>query len=591
VNKLAHDSLKSNHHLTLSLVKLYKKARKTGVYNSSLTHWLKATREWDDKKVEKINKLLNFINEINNSDKIDKQRIAKFYRKLTRSLIGFKKAKGEHWITLPTLTQNPEPEADRRHILLDEEGNILGGDLPRWAQGKNIRNWWKEKTTNEDKKENLKDTEKESIKNEVIDNLKRLQNLGNDLQDVIKKLHKTTITDEDILKYPRFSPIAAYPQEIIIERVATILVEGQTKYLNRNIKFKGFLYGFYKNHAGETKVIVRDYDKGNIIVPFEDIVKVQDYKDIDPKIAWKMEEIAELFKKVRKQDVNIADLISKYKEHKQEYGESEANNWVKRTVEAVKEEIEEAKAKKKEKIQQKVKDIRFKIKEMLKDYGVEDVEFNKETQKLSDKEKIGEIIVEAYKIMGKILPRKTLSNTKVKLKVGKFEHVKSKKVLAYYMSNEKTIYISDKKGFEPFFHEYGHAIDHMLIGSHEDTASENGILRPLIEQIKQINSFKQFITRSTVIKDFGYWVRPTEIFARWFAYYIAWKCKKTSITLPTELDYDKFLKQYEQYTDEEMEQTSKTFEQILKTNGFDKSLFILTRTLLKGLRQQYSEGR
>lgn len=580
---MPHNTLKKDCCSTLSLVKLYKKARLTGIYNGSLANWLKAAKRWDRKKLKKIDRLLNSIDVASNSKKINSQRIADFYRKLARSLVGLRKAEGEHWITLPTLAQNPEPEANRRHILLDEEGNILGGDLPRWAQGKNIRNWWKEKTTKED--EDKKD--RQSIKNEVIRNLERLQNLGHDLHDVIKKLHTMTITDEDILRNPRSSPITAYPQETIISKVATILVEGQTKYFGKNLKFKGFLYGFYKNHAGETKVIVRDYDKGDIIVPFEDIAKVQDYKNIDPKIAWEMEEIIELFKKVKKQDVDVKDLISKYEEYKREYGESEANNWIKRTIEALKMGKEEIKTKKKEEVQRKIRDIAFKIKETLKDYGVEDIEFNKENQKLSDKEKIGEIIVETYKAMGEILPRKILSNTKVKLKVGKFEHKKIKGLLAYYVPENKTIYLSDKKGFEPFFHEYGHAIDYALADSNTKTASENGILRPLVEQIKQTKSFKDFVMRPAVIKQWQYWATPTEIFARWFSYYIAWKCKKESIALPPELNYDKLLKKHEQFTDKEMEETSKTFEQILKANGFDKSLLSLTRSLLKALKQQY----
>ena len=43
-----------------------------------------------------------------------------------------------HWVTVPSKNQNPEPDAGRRRILIDGEGRILGGNLPRQMQGKKI---------------------------------------------------------------------------------------------------------------------------------------------------------------------------------------------------------------------------------------------------------------------------------------------------------------------------------------------------------------------------------------------------------------------------------------------------------------------
>ncbi len=50
---------------------------------------------------------------------------------------------GAHWITTPSKAAAPNAE-HRRHILIDGEGRILGGSLPKAAQGKHLSDWWKE---------------------------------------------------------------------------------------------------------------------------------------------------------------------------------------------------------------------------------------------------------------------------------------------------------------------------------------------------------------------------------------------------------------------------------------------------------------
>lgn len=68
----------------------------------------------------------------------------KWDRVLTRALDGemnkarSKIPKDAHWVTVPSKQQNPEPVAGRRRILIDGEGRILGGNLPRQMQGKKI---------------------------------------------------------------------------------------------------------------------------------------------------------------------------------------------------------------------------------------------------------------------------------------------------------------------------------------------------------------------------------------------------------------------------------------------------------------------
>ncbi|MGB9660664.1 MAG: hypothetical protein ACPL5F_01430 [Moorellaceae bacterium] len=131
----------------MRMIKLYKLAKDIGLHDGSLAAWLAHVKHWNEARTEKLEKMLRLMREIRNSSLPNKERILQFYRKLAARLFGLEKGKseGEHWITLPTLAQNPDPNADRRHILLDAEGRILGGDLPKEAQGKNIRGWWKEK--------------------------------------------------------------------------------------------------------------------------------------------------------------------------------------------------------------------------------------------------------------------------------------------------------------------------------------------------------------------------------------------------------------------------------------------------------------
>jgi hypothetical protein len=48
----------------------------------------------------------------------------------------------DHWITTGG-GENEYGEHSGRHIKIDDDGNIVGGAVPKSAQGKNIKSWWK----------------------------------------------------------------------------------------------------------------------------------------------------------------------------------------------------------------------------------------------------------------------------------------------------------------------------------------------------------------------------------------------------------------------------------------------------------------
>lgn len=52
-------------------------------------------------------------------------------------------AQDDRWITLGGGKENEWGESTGRHVKIDEQGNIVGGALPKSAQGKSVRSWWK----------------------------------------------------------------------------------------------------------------------------------------------------------------------------------------------------------------------------------------------------------------------------------------------------------------------------------------------------------------------------------------------------------------------------------------------------------------
>ena len=59
---------------------------------------------------------------------------------------------GEHWITIHGAGQNEETGGQNyRRILIDSSGRIIGGSLPKEAQGKHITSWWKKEQKPEPK--------------------------------------------------------------------------------------------------------------------------------------------------------------------------------------------------------------------------------------------------------------------------------------------------------------------------------------------------------------------------------------------------------------------------------------------------------
>lgn len=167
--KFARDGSRPHY---LRMIKLYKLAKEAGLHDGSLAVWLTHVKHWNEARTEKLEKILKLMREIENSSLPDKERILQFYRKLAARLFGLEKAQteGAHWITIPTLAQNPQPYADRRHILLDAEGRILGGDVPRSMQGEKITDinaWRRLRSKEEPKKEEPKPDPYEAIIKEL----------------------------------------------------------------------------------------------------------------------------------------------------------------------------------------------------------------------------------------------------------------------------------------------------------------------------------------------------------------------------------------------------------------------------------------
>lgn len=139
----------------LRMIKLYKKAKELKLHDGDLTAWMSYIKHWNEAKTDRIEKLINKYERIKNSDlpeEVKASILLRLKHVIDRNVLSKAENSGEHWITLPTLEQNPEPYADRRHILLDEEGRILAGDVPREMQGHKINDMEAWRRLNENKK-------------------------------------------------------------------------------------------------------------------------------------------------------------------------------------------------------------------------------------------------------------------------------------------------------------------------------------------------------------------------------------------------------------------------------------------------------
>ena len=78
-------------------------------------------------------------------------------RMLAVPLLGLrfiKSAPGEHWITIHPHGTGANAAGENvkgRHVLIDGDGRIVGGAVPKTAQGKHITSWWKEQAQSEPK--------------------------------------------------------------------------------------------------------------------------------------------------------------------------------------------------------------------------------------------------------------------------------------------------------------------------------------------------------------------------------------------------------------------------------------------------------
>ena len=126
---------------------------------------------------------------------------------------------------------------------------------------------------------------------------------------------------------------------------------------------------------------------------------------------------------------------------------------------------------------------------------------------------------------------------------------------AHFESIERMINLTKQNGAGSLAHEYAHAADCML-GAHNDRHKDysylsgghsvanvlkdnvNGDLRAMVNQIvdyvKTTDSYKKLFARTI---DNPYWHRRTEVFARFFEQYIAYKTKSSNLYLCKSWEY------------------------------------------------------
>jgi hypothetical protein len=215
----------------------------------------------------------------------------------------------------------------------------------------------------------------------------------------------------------------------------------------------------------------------------------------------------------------------------------------------------------------------------LAKFGVDRVEFNKESQTDKERKAIAEAATNAFRVLSETSPLGAVRKTTVTLMLGKLSV--GSKAWAHYTPSQKAIYMTSKQnGMKPFFHEYGHAMDHAVSG-YSGYASENGILKPLIDAIRETESHQTFIagigkegTRWSGYNTSGKWGRSyygsgRETFARFFSEYTNYKAEKENVNVPEELREPL---RDEMYSPVELDRLGAVFEGIMKDNHLEKSL-------------------
>ena len=215
----------------------------------------------------------------------------------------------------------------------------------------------------------------------------------------------------------------------------------------------------------------------------------------------------------------------------------------------------------------------------LSKFGVDRVEFNKESQTEKERKAIAEAATNAFHVLSKTSPLGAVRKTAVTLMLGKLSV--GSKAWAHYTPSQKAIYMTSKQnGMKPFFHEYGHAMDHAVSG-YSGYASETGILKPLVDAIRETESHQTFIaglgkqgTRWSGHSANGKWGRSyyrsgRETFARFFAEYTNYKAEKEGVNVPEELREPR---RDEMYSPVELDRLGAVFEGIMKDNNLEKSL-------------------
>jgi len=571
---------------------------------------------------------------------------------------GISKAKtqipeGARWITIPTKEQNPEPDAGRRRIMIDRDGRIVGGNVPRQMQGQKISDpeAWKalgrqghgqtqqkqETTTIKEGHFRLPGSDRNSALINTLDIMHHIQRKG-ESKAIFSSLPggRNTYVDryesEKGWGYkflaPNLDAFVVVPRDekgriylndgkshksIEIERqgegelskaeietlyqrfikplfrwdvvtTAPLWVEenkdmrhsryelvdgGEVEYLGyyRPIKAPDEIlptsrYVFRATKNGSAYYIWTNYSRGNVIVQGEwerpvtfsnRLIPIDRKGDPDPE--------------------KLNQLLMRYRATVGQEG-TEAEKKLARRIQS------EEKRKAARKIAKE--EIAASLQSELQDLGVKQVVFNKETETDKEREQIASIAQKAYRVMTSLIPQSLMRTTRVKLMLGKFDH--KLKAWAYYMPSQQAIYISSKKGMQPFYHEYGHAVDNSLglaFGQRMMYAtSPGGVLEPLVKQIKETQAYRDFIMSLGKPGSpwglrgkygLGYFSKNEETFARWFAVYVQRLAEKTNTKLPAELAEGE---RFERFSEAEMERLSGTFEQILKQHNLSKSLFL-----------------
>lgn len=463
-----------------------------------------------------------------------------------RRLVLRKAATAERWVTIGGREDGKAKHKGGHPVLIDGSGRIIGGSVPKSAQGRNIRGWWRvEEAAKPDPRSILRDHG--AIVSRIMDYVKQhgrpasraLKGVSWMSPENVDKWEPVSNPDALAIGRDPLSDEALPPgwrrvgiarripgsQEYGHYRVPTALGEA-------DLYTTGFRSGAYKTGTWSVQIDALD-------------------------IRGEGETPAAIAKAIEQRTTFMAEVLGI------PLDEARAKAVAKKRA---------AKERAARKEEERAGSIRSAIDEAVRELQglrIGDISLADAKMDPAEAAQTARVVAEGFSLMESLLRVEAIQP--VNVRIGR--SIRGR-VLAYYMPGEHSMTFDLRKGLSPFAHEFGHALDYGL-KSADPQAS--GALSRFSQRLGETQAYKDFMRRmrDNHIGNLAYWQKPEERFARWFNEWVPWKAAKRGLPASSSLYESK--SQAEHFSEEEMADLDREFSSALRGVDLVKALRLVLR--------------